>query len=36
VKRVRELRLDFFKGKKELGQKIWYLVMFQMWYDEWM
>ena len=26
----------FINGKKELGLKIWYLLMFQMWHDEWM
>jgi len=36
VERIKELRGDFFKGKKEFGQKIWYLLMFQMWYDKWM
>lgn len=33
---VRKLQSDFFSGKKELGVKIWYLLMFQMWYEEWM
>jgi asparagine synthase (glutamine-hydrolysing) len=27
---------QFLNGKKELGLKVWYLLMFQMWYDEWM
>ena len=26
----------FFEGKKELATKIWYLLMFQMWYEKWM
>lgn len=33
---VKKLRDDFFSGRKELGLKIWYLLMFQMWYEEWM
>ncbi len=27
---------QFLNGKKEFGVKVWYLLMFQMWYDEWM
>jgi asparagine synthase (glutamine-hydrolysing) len=26
----------FFKGKEELHTRIWYLLMFQMWYKRWM
>ena len=26
---------DFYHGKKERAEKIWYLFMFQMWYTEW-
>lgn len=33
---VRKLSNDFFSGKKELGVKMWYLMMFQMWYKKWM
>lgn len=33
---VSKVRGDFFSGKRELGMKIWYLLMFQMWYEEWM
>lgn len=33
---VLRLRQDFFSGKRELGLKVWYLLMFQMWYEEWM
>jgi asparagine synthase (glutamine-hydrolysing) len=36
VDSVRRLRTGFFAGKKELGQKIWYMLMFQMWYEKWM
>ncbi len=34
--KVKELKTNFYGGKKELDYKIWYLLMFQMWYDEWM
>ncbi len=27
---------DFFNGRKEKHLKVWYLLMFQMWYKEWM
>lgn len=33
---VRNLTDRFFNGKKELGLKIWYLYMFQLWYNRWM
>lgn len=33
---VQKIKSDFFSGKKELGIKIWYFLMFQMWYEEWM
>ena len=33
---VQQIVDDFFSGKKELGLKIWYLFMFQSWYEEWM
>lgn len=33
---VEELKGDFYNGKKELAQKLWYLLMFQMWYEKWM
>jgi len=33
---VKKLRTDFFSGRKELALKIWYLLMFQMWYEKWM
>ncbi|PBQ32558.1 asparagine synthase (glutamine-hydrolyzing) [Sphingobacteriaceae bacterium] len=33
---VSQLLKNFYDGKKELGQKIWYLLMFQMWYKKWM
>ncbi len=32
---VRQLKFDFYGGKKELAQKLWYVLMFQMWYEKW-
>lgn len=36
VKAVKQLTDGFFSGKKELALKVWYLLMFQMWYEKWM
>ena len=33
---VEKLKTDFFGGKKEYDVKLWYLLMFQMWYAKWM
>jgi asparagine synthase (glutamine-hydrolysing) len=33
---VNKLVIDFFNGKKEYATKIWYLLMFEMWYRQWM
>lgn len=33
---IQSLIRDFFDGKKEYDVKVWYLLMFQMWYDRWM
>lgn len=33
---VSRLKTDFLGGKKEFDVKIWYLLMFQMWYEKWM
>ncbi|MFY7944464.1 MAG: asparagine synthase (glutamine-hydrolyzing), partial [Crocinitomicaceae bacterium] len=35
-KEVNALKQAFYNGKKEYDMKIWYLLMFQMWYDRWM
>ena len=32
---VNKIVSDFFKGRKEKYLKIWYLLMFQMWYQRW-
>jgi asparagine synthase (glutamine-hydrolysing) len=36
ISAVRKLKDDFYSGKKEYAVKIWYLLMFQMWYEKWM
>ena len=33
---VQRIRKAFYNGKKERAEKIWFLLMFQMWYDKWM
>ena len=33
---IQKLLNEFFNGKKEYDMKVWYLLMFQMWYDKWM
>ena len=33
---VEKLKFDFYNGKKEYDVKLWYLLMFQTWYDRWM
>jgi len=33
---VFQLKSEFYKGKKEYDSKLWYLLMFQMWYSKWM
>ncbi len=33
---VSQLKNDFLSGKKEYDSKVWYLLMFQMWYEKWM
>ncbi len=32
---IKKLCEDFFNGKKELAQKVWYVYMFQKWYAQW-
>lgn len=36
VQEVEKLVNDFFNGRKEKYLKVWYLLMFQMWYKQWM
>lgn len=33
---VEKLKTSFYNGKKEYDMKMWYLLMFQTWYDRWM
>lgn len=33
---VTKLKTQFLDGKKEFDVKIWYLLMFQMWFEKWM
>lgn len=33
---VKKIINAFYNGKKERAEKIWFLLMFQMWYDKWM
>lgn len=33
---VQRMKSEFFNGKKEYDTKIWYLLMFQMWYEKWL
>ena len=35
-KEVQKIKLDFLSGKLEFELKLWYLLMFQMWYKRWM
>jgi asparagine synthase (glutamine-hydrolysing) len=36
VQIVRNIVSDFLNGRKEKHLKVWYLLMFQMWYKQWM
>ena len=33
---IRKIKLEFYEGKKEFALKLWYSLMFQMWYEKWM
>ena len=33
---VNQLKNNFYNGKKEYDYKMWFLLMFQMWYEKWM
>ena len=32
---VQGIKKSFYGGKKERAEKVWFLLMFQMWYDKW-
>lgn len=36
VAEINKLKRDFYNGKEQLHTKIWYLLMFQLWYKRWM
>ena len=36
VNEIQRIKKSFYEGKVERAEKIWYLLMFQMWYDKWM
>ena len=33
---IAKLKIDFYNGRKEYDSKLWYFLMFQMWYERWM
>lgn len=33
---IQQIKRSFYHGKIERAEKIWYILMFQMWYDKWM
>ncbi len=33
---IRRIKADFYNGKKENDVKLWYVLMFQLWYEKWM
>ena len=33
---AQKIAVDFFGGRKEKYLKLWYMLMFQMWYEKWM
>jgi len=33
---LQRIKRSFYHGKIERAEKIWYILMFQMWYDKWM
>jgi asparagine synthase (glutamine-hydrolysing) len=36
IEYVTQIKRSYYVVKKEYDYKIWYLLMFQMWYDRWM
>ena len=36
VKFIQKLKCDFYSGRKELALKLWYMIVFQLWYEKWM
>lgn len=36
VHEIQRIKRSFYDGKIERAEKVWYILMFQMWYDKWM
>ena len=36
IEAIQKIKQNFYKGRKEEHLKVWYLLMFQMWYEKWM
>lgn len=32
---IQRIKRSFYEGKVERAEKVWYILMFQMWYDKW-
>ena len=35
IDEVKKLYTEFYNGKEQLHTKVWYFLMFQMWYKQW-
>ncbi len=33
---IQKIKKSFYEGKIERAEKVWFILMFQMWYDKWM
>ena len=33
---IQKIKRSFYEGKIERAEKVWFILMFQMWYDKWM
>jgi asparagine synthase (glutamine-hydrolysing) len=33
---IQQIKKSFYEGKIERAEKVWFILMFQMWYDKWM
>ena len=33
---IQQIKTSLYQGKIERAEKVWYILMFQMWYDKWM
>ena len=32
---IEKVKTSFYNGKKEFDTKLWYILMFQMWFEKW-